>query len=61
MKTNAGTKIEIETKTETETSVEAAPAAAEPVPFFSRQLGRPALVVRTGVRAGAMEEQSKRP
>ncbi|MCB9565719.1 MAG: hypothetical protein H6710_00565 [Myxococcales bacterium] len=32
---------------------------AREVPFFARKLGRPALGVRTGVRAGAAEQTRK--
>ncbi|MCA9635848.1 MAG: hypothetical protein KC420_07425 [Myxococcales bacterium] len=34
-------------------------AASEKVPFFARKIGRPALGVRTGVRAGAAEQTRK--
>jgi hypothetical protein len=34
-------------------------AAAKPVPFFARKVGRVPLTVRAGVRAGAREELLK--
>lgn len=33
---------------------------AAKVPFFARKADRPALTVRSGVRAGASEEKAKR-
>lgn len=49
------TKTETAPSTETKTETTAAK-----VPFFARKVARAELTVRTGVRAGASEEQMKR-
>ncbi|MCB9565721.1 MAG: hypothetical protein H6710_00575 [Myxococcales bacterium] len=54
------TKTDTATTTETHTAATDETTCGRPVPFFARKLGRPALAVRSGIRAGLHEEESKR-